>query len=177
MNPTLAALLAVFSTWNPPATAHRVGQPGRRRVIGLAVAAAIGVVLALGGDRLVDLLGVSAPTFRTAAGVVVAATGVVDLVRRPGSPVDDGQEQDIGRLADGVVAGLGPGPVFAATAAGIDVGWLIAGLGVLGAAAVTAWWLTRRRAAGTVTGWLIRSIGGVAVLAGVVMIIDGVSTV
>lgn len=176
MNPTLAALLAVFGTWNPPATAHRVGAPGGRRVIGLAVAAVIGVVLAVLGDRLVDLLGVSAPTFRTAAGVVVAITGAVDLVRRPGNHGDDGRVQRGDRLADGLVAGLGPGPAFAATAAGVDAGWFIAALVVVAAAAVTVWWLTRSRG-GTVSAWLIRSIGGVAVLAGVVMIIDGVSTV
>lgn len=176
MNPTLAALLAVFSTWNPPATAQRVGAPGRLGVIGLAVAAAIGVVLALSGDRLVDLLGVSAPTFRTAAGVVVAVTGVVDLVRRLGNPADESRVQHVDSLSNGVVAGLSPGPVFAAVAAGVDAGWLAAAVGVLGAAAVTVWWLNRNRAGG-VTGWLIRSIGGVGVLAGVVMIIDGVSTV
>lgn len=170
MNQPLVAVLAVLAAWNPPAAAGIMGMPSRPRLVGLGIAAGVGILLAVLGEWVIDLLGVSAPTFRTASGVVVAATGSAHLVRRPPRPVEgDG-------ITGGVIAGLGPGPVFAATAAGADAGWWIAALCV-GAAAATWWWAARIGRSNAVTAWLIRSIGAVAVLAGVVMTIDGASTV
>ncbi|CAN5514498.1 MAG: hypothetical protein ACR2JP_00265 [Acidimicrobiia bacterium] len=171
MNQPLVTVLAVLAAWNPPAAAGVMGTPSRPRLVGLGIAAGVGILLAVLGERVIDLLGVSAPTFRTASGVVVAATGSAHLLRRPPRPVEgDG-------ITGGVIAGLGPGPVFAATAGGADAGWWIAALCVGAAAAATWWWAARNGGSSTVTAWLIRSIGAVAVLAGVVMTIDGASTV
>ena len=80
-------------------------------------------------------------------------------------------------LVAGLAAALGPGPVFAAAAAGIDAGWWVAAPSVALAAGLT-WWLATRTGADPVVGsWLIRVVGGCAVAAGVLMIVSGVRSV
>ncbi len=78
----------------------------------------MGIGLAAFGETLLDVLDLSAPTFRTAAGVVVAVSGAVHVWGRTAPPVEgDG-------VFGGAVAGLYPAPVFAAVVAGVDAGWL-----------------------------------------------------
>ena len=171
MDATLVSVVAVLVAWNPPATAVSIGPPSRGRMIGLVVAAVMGVALAVFGEALLDLLDISAPTFRTAAGVVVAVSGAAHLWGRTATPVEgDG-------IFGGAVVGLYPAPVFAALAAGIDAGWLPAA-GAVVVAAVLSWWLVARTDGDpAVTGWALRFVGAAAVLIGVAMVVSGVKSV
>ncbi len=171
MSVAVVAVLAVLAAWNPPATAVSIRPPSRGRAIGLAVAAAVGIGLAALGETLLDVLDLSAPTFRTAAGVVVAVSGAAHVWGRTAIPVEgDG-------VFGGAVAGLYPAPVFAAVVAGVDAGWLPAA-GAVAASAALSWWLVIRpdddRA---VTSLSVRLVGAVAVLIGVAMVVSGVKSV
>ena len=65
----------------------RAGGPSAAGIAALGAAGAVGTLaVALAGDRLLDLLDVSDPAARIAAGVVAAIVGGADLVRRPPSP-------------------------------------------------------------------------------------------
>ena len=78
---------------NPPRAAFAVPREGRSRrtVVRLAVAGGtigglVVLVAVLAGDPLLDLLDVSEPSFRLAAGIVAAMAGAADLFRRPPAP-------------------------------------------------------------------------------------------
>jgi small neutral amino acid transporter SnatA (MarC family) len=171
MSIAVVAVLAVLAAWNPPATAISLGSPSRGRAVGLAVAAAVGIALAAFGETLLDLLDLTTPTFRTAAGVVVAVSGAAHVWGRTAIPVEgDG-------VFGGAVAGLYPAPVFAAIAAGVDAAWLPAAGAVVASAALSWWLATRAGDDRAVTSWAVRLVGAVAVLIGVAMVVSGVRTV
>ena len=165
------AVVAVLGAWNPPWAGATLAPPTNRRLIGLVIAAAVGVLVAAAGDPILDLLDVSAATFRTAAGAVVAAGGLFHIIRAAARPVEGDT------LVAGLAAALGPGPVFAAAAAGIDAGWWVAVPSVAGAAGLTWWLATRTGTDPAVGSWLTRVVGGVAIAAGVLMIVSGVRSV
>jgi small neutral amino acid transporter SnatA (MarC family) len=171
MSVAVVAVLAVLAAWNPPATAMSLGPPSRARAVGLALAAAVGIVLGASGETLLDLLDLSAPTFRTAAGVVVAVSGAAHVWGRTAIPVEgDG-------VFGGAVAGLYPAPVFAAVTAGVDAWWLPAAGAVVASAALSWWLATRTGDDRAVTSWAVRLVGAIAVLVGVAMVVSGVKSV
>jgi small neutral amino acid transporter SnatA (MarC family) len=171
MSIAVVAVLAVLAAWNPPATAISLGSPSRGRAVGLAVAAAVGIALAAFGETLLDLLDLTTPTFRTAAGVVVAVSGAAHVWGRTAIPVEgDG-------VFGGAVAGLYPAPVFAAVAAGVDAARLPAAGAVVASAAMSWWLATRAGDDRAVTSWAVRLVGAVAVLVGVAMVVSGVKSV
>ena len=78
----LAVLLAALAAGNPPRRAASVpGTPPGRMTAAAAVAAVPLLILALGAGAVLDALAVSRPTVRVAAGLVLMAVGLFDVVR------------------------------------------------------------------------------------------------
>jgi small neutral amino acid transporter SnatA (MarC family) len=176
-----AALLLAL---NPARAACGIPRAGRssREIAGLAaLGGAIGglVVCAAAavGDVLLDALDVSAPAFRTAAGIVAVLAGAADLIRRPPSPEPAlaGRRAALVPVAIPVVAR--PALVVMALGAGADRGVLVSvGAMAIGVALATGLaarcptdgpggrvlrWAGRLLAAGLVASGVLLGIGGV----------------
>jgi small neutral amino acid transporter SnatA (MarC family) len=84
MNTFLAAVAFLFAV-NPARRALELVPRPERRIAAAAGAGVVAVVAVLAGvsGPLLDLLDVSPPTFRVAAGLVLAFRGLLDLVRAP----------------------------------------------------------------------------------------------
>jgi small neutral amino acid transporter SnatA (MarC family) len=137
----VAALIAVVNPARAVASvAPALLRTGRLVALtGSVVAAAIGVVLVLIHEPVLDLLSVSEPTFRLGAGLVIAAMGLRSLLLAP-EPWNEG-------IAGGRLAALIPvafpvlvTPELAVSAVdlGADEGSAIAIVGVLVALALVA---------------------------------------
>jgi small neutral amino acid transporter SnatA (MarC family) len=149
-------------------------------VVGATVAAAVGIALAALHDQILDLLSVSAPTFRIGAGLVIAAMGLRALLLAP-EPWTEG-------IAGGRLAALVPiaFPVLitpelavGAVAFGADegTGITVAGilLGLVVAAALGSW--PRMADDRPRPPWLVpvgRLLGAGAVVVGVARVVSGV---
>lgn len=78
----LAVLLAALAAGNPPRRAATVPATAAARLAGAAAAAALPLVLlGVGAGAVLDALAVSRPTARVAAGLVLMAVGLVEVVR------------------------------------------------------------------------------------------------
>ena len=179
-----AALLLAL---NPPRAVFGIPRAGRssREVAELAaLGGAIGglavcVVAAL-GDPLLDALDVSAPAFRTAAGIVAVLGGIADLFRRPAAPEPAlaGRRAAIVPVAVPVVAR--PALLIIALGAGVDRGVLVAiGAMVAGIALMTALaarWPTEGPE-GRVLQWADRLLAAGLVACGVLLAIEGILAV
>ncbi len=164
-----AGLVILVSAWNPAVVAERSAAT-TARWLGLAAAAVAAVTIALFTDPILSGLDVSIPTFRTAAGAVVALTGARWLAGSPPRP-DEGSATLLG-----FIDGATPAVVAAAMAVTAVDGWwmtvvttAIALLATLG--------LQRVDAAPGSVAWLRRLIAGVAVAAGVALIYAGIRAV
>jgi small neutral amino acid transporter SnatA (MarC family) len=84
MNMFLAAAALLFAV-NPARRALELAPRPDRRIATVAGAGVVAAIAALAGvsGPLLDLLDVSPPTFRVAAGLVLAFRGLLDLVRAP----------------------------------------------------------------------------------------------
>jgi small neutral amino acid transporter SnatA (MarC family) len=119
---------------------------------------------------LLEALGVSAPGFRTAAGVVAILTGVVDFFRRPPSPDPalPGRRAALVPVAYPLVAR--PALLILALGAGADHSVLVTLVAMaLGVAAIAA--LPR------LPRWTVRVLAAGLVACGVLLGIDGVLSV
>jgi small neutral amino acid transporter SnatA (MarC family) len=172
---------------NPPRTAFAVPREGRSRraVVGLAAAGgAIGglvvLVAALGGDPLLDLLDVSEPSFRLAAGIVAAVAGAADLFRRPPAPEPALPGWRAALVPVAIPAVARPALVVLALGAGADERILASVRAMLLAVALltvlAALWPTEG-AQGRALRWASRLLAAGLVACGVILAIDGILAV
>ena len=150
--------------------------------VGLAAAGgAIGAlavcVAAIAGEPLLDALDVSAPSFRTAAGVVAALAGAADLLRRPPSPEPTLQGRRAALVPVAIPLVARPALLVLALGAGADEGVLVSvGAMALGVALLTG--LTAccpvDGPGGRVLRWTGRLLAAGLVACGVILAIDGI---
>jgi small neutral amino acid transporter SnatA (MarC family) len=177
----VAALLLAL---NPARAASAIPRAGRtpREVAGIAaLGGAIGGLAVCAAsalaDVLLDTLDVSAPAFRTAAGVVAVLAGAADLLRRAPSPEPalPGLRAALVPVAIPLVAR--PALLVLALGAGADHDVLVtAGAMAVGIAATTGlavrW--PAEGPAGRVLRWAGRVLAAGLVAAGILLSIDGV---
>jgi small neutral amino acid transporter SnatA (MarC family) len=172
---------------NPPRAAFAVPREGRSRraVVRLAAAgAAIGglvvLVAALAGDPLLDLLDVSEPSFRLAAGIVAAVAGAADLFRRPPAPEPALPGWRAALVPVAIPAVARPALVVLALGAGADERVLASVRTMLLAIALltvlVALWPTEG-APGRALRWVSRLLAAGLVACGVILAIDGILAV
>jgi small neutral amino acid transporter SnatA (MarC family) len=170
-------VLAVIGALGPAriAAAAPDERPGRLPAA-LAIVAVVAVALAAAGRSVLDALDVSEPNAAIAAGLVLAVTGLVDLVRPRTDPVV---------VADGPVAALVPlaWPVafrpalfLLALAAGPVVGVVPVLAGVVLAAGLATVLAALRPAPPVPTGAHVL-VGAVAIATALDLLIDGVLAV
>jgi small neutral amino acid transporter SnatA (MarC family) len=175
---------ALLLALNPARAAFGVPRAGRTRAAAAGLAAAGGAIGGLAvcvaaavGDPLLDLLDVSEPSFRTAAGVVAALAGAADLFRRPppAEPALSGWRAALVPVAVPLVAR--PAVVILALGAGADedvlvsAGAMAVGVALL-AGIVAAWPLDGP--AGRALRWAGRLLGAALVACGILLAVDGV---
>jgi small neutral amino acid transporter SnatA (MarC family) len=140
-------LVALVAAFDPVRVAQGLPRADRSRRTVTAVAALGGLIgsvvvatLALAGDWLVEVLDVSTPALRVAAGTVAAITGAVGMVRRapdPAAPALPGLRAAWVPVAVPLV--VGPALVLLAVSAHADRGLaVVVGALVVGVAALTA---------------------------------------
>jgi small neutral amino acid transporter SnatA (MarC family) len=141
---------------------------------GLAVCTAAAV-----GGALLDVLDVSTPAFRLAAGIVAVVTGAADMIRRPPSPEPalTGRRAALVPVAIPVVAR--PALLLMALSAGADRSVLITVAAMaIGIAVMTALAGARTEGpAGRVLRWAARLLAAGLIAAGVLLGTDGVLAV
>jgi small neutral amino acid transporter SnatA (MarC family) len=179
-----AALLLAL---NPPRAVFgipRAGRSPREVAILAALGGAIGglavCVSAALAAPILDALDVSAPSFRTAAGIVALLGGVADLIRRPAPPEPAlaGRRAALIPVAIPVVAR--PVLLVMALGAGIDHGVLVtAGAMAIGVALMTALVVhgSTDGPGGRVLRWADRLLAAGLVASGVLLAIDGILAV
>ena len=170
----MSALVAFLVAVNPPVIAASLPRSVSMRAIAIAAALAAALVLVAAGlsQPLLDLLDVSAPTFRVAAGVVLAVAGLRWVV--VGARQQDDEDPQGWALVTRFVT---PQLVAVAITFGVDDGVITAGLAgavALGAAVVASfgrgrgvlWW-----------SWSARLVGLAGLAVGLALVVDGVKTV
>ena len=166
---------------NPAAVALVLWPRERAAAVAIAAAVTWGLVLAAAGfsEPLLDLLDVSAATFRIATGVVVGLAGARWLVFGA-SPVDvdtaPGTWQRIG-VPLLIPALVTPQLAMVAISTGADDGMLVAASTAAPAlllAGIAATVVKRRR-----VGWLVavRFLGALGILGAFALVVDGVKSV
>ncbi|HEY6637048.1 MAG TPA: hypothetical protein VIZ61_05120, partial [Solirubrobacterales bacterium] len=176
-------LIALVAALNPARAAFGIpGSRGSPSALGLAVLGgligglAVCAAAALGGP-LLDLLDVSEPSFRIAAGAVAALGGIADLFRRPPEPEPAlaGWRAALVPVAIPLVAR--PVLLVMALGAGADRSALVAAgsmaIAVALLSGLTAWWGTDGPR-GRVLRWASRLLAAVLIACGVVLGADGV---
>ncbi len=185
MNDAVVAL-AVLATVAPARSVAAAPDVGVARVAAAHVVAAIALVaLAAAGSGVLDALDVSDPNAAIAAGLVVALTAVLDLVRRDPVPVvvPDGPVGVLVPLAWPLaLRPAGAVLALAAGAAGAGVGVVVgAALAVGLAAAVAAGRAAGRGERGPEGGPVPRGVGALVAVVGasaaVDLLVDGVLAV
>jgi small neutral amino acid transporter SnatA (MarC family) len=172
---------------NPPRAAFAVPREGRSRravvrlaVAGGAIGALVVFVAALAGDPLLDLLDVSEPSFRLAAGIVAAVAGAADLFRRPPAPEPALPGWRAALVPVAIPAVARPALVVLALGAGADERVLASVRAMLLAIALltvlAALWPTDG-AQGRALSWASRLLAAGLVACGVILAIDGILAV
>ena len=176
------ALLGLLATVNPAAAALAMVRDRRTDrptsvAAGTAVAALVLVAIGAAADGVLDALDVSLGTYRLGAGVVIAVAGLRWLAVGAAAPVE---EPDDDRRLAGFVAfpvlltpgaaaialsvGAEHGTAATATAAVVAVG--LGGLGIY----------LRRSVPHLLALGLVRLLGAIAVVVGVIVSVDGIQT-
>lgn len=167
-------LLALLAAFNPFRIALSLPRPRNTVVAGLGGVAGgvVAVGLALAADGVLDLLDVSRPALRIAAGLVAAVTAIVGIVRRPGD--------DTGAALPGLWAAVvpvavplvvSPALVVLALSAGADRGVApvaiaaAIGTGILAALATQST---------TLYAWASRVSAAILLVASVLLVVNGV---
>jgi small neutral amino acid transporter SnatA (MarC family) len=143
--------------------------------LGATASAVVVFAVALAGDSLLDVLDVSDPAARIAAGAVALIVGAADLVRRPPSPEPALPGWQAALVPVAVPLTLRPALILLGVSAHADrgSGVVVAAL----AAAVAVLVLAVGRAdpvGGRVFGWAARVTAAALVAASVLLIVDGV---
>ena len=171
MTGTIAVLVASVAALNPSMVARRQhGRPVERWLTGVVVAAVAAAAVGAMAEPIRDLLSVSEPTMRTAAGAVLALTGARWLV---GSSPGPGQADP---TIDATLTTLSPAVVLTAMATTAEDGWPVTVAGIALAVVLTAG-LCLRGHFGRLSAWATRGFGAVAVVAGLAMVVSGVELV
>jgi small neutral amino acid transporter SnatA (MarC family) len=169
-------LVALVAAFNPFRIARALPPDDRTRVAALGGLAGSAVVLglALAADALLDVLDVSAPALRIAAGIVAAVTAVVGMVRRgpdPEAPALPGLRAALVPVAVPLV--VGPALVVLALSASADRGLAPVALALaIGVAALTA--LAAARPSDTILGWAARATSAALLATSTLLVINGV---
>ena len=137
---------------------------------GVLLAAVAAAVLGAMAAPVRDLLSVSEPTMRTAAGAVLALTGARWLV----SPSPEPSRADA--TVDATLSTFTPAVVLTAMATTAEDGWLITVAAIALAVSMTAG-LCFGGHYGRPSAWAVRGFGAVAVVAGLAMVVSGVEVV
>jgi small neutral amino acid transporter SnatA (MarC family) len=173
----LLALNPARAAFGIPRTGRPPGEAVRLAATGGLIAAAAAVVVAAIGDPLLDLLDVSEPSFRTAAGIVAAIAGVADMFRRPtpAEPSLPGRRAAFVPVAIPVL--LRPALLLLALGAGAD-GELVATIAALALGVAVLVGLTAQAPVdgpgGRPLRWAARLLGAGLIACGVLLTIDGV---
>ncbi|MFN3215401.1 MAG: hypothetical protein ACE367_02780 [Acidimicrobiales bacterium] len=171
----LMAFLATMLAVNPPRRALELDPRPRpdAAALGAAAVLAVVVVVAWVSDPLLSALDVSDPNWRIAAGLVLAARGLVDLVLAP-KPFPEGwsgRGEALIPVAFPVL--LRPEVAAIGLAAGTDQGVVVAGaaaaVALAAAVAATTWW-TKQAPARAVAG----VISAAAAAVGITLMVQGV---
>lgn len=178
----ILALLGFLSTVNPAAAAvalvrdRRTDRP-RSVTAGTAFALVLLVALAAASEPILDVLDIGLGTYRLGAGIVIAMTGVRWLVAGPVTPVPE--PEDDRRLAGFVAFPVlfTPGAAVLAVSVGAEHGtavatWTAAVAVVLGGLGLYA----RRALPHLLMNGLVRFLGAVATVVGVIVAVDGIRT-
>jgi small neutral amino acid transporter SnatA (MarC family) len=176
--------LALLLALNPPRAAFGIPRASREvarlAVVGGAIGGLAVCAVALVGDALLDAIDVSAPAFRTAAGVVAVLAGGVDFFRRPPAPEPAlaGRRAALVPVAFPLVAR--PALLVMALGAGADASVLVT-LAAMAAAVALMTGLAVRcpvdGPGGRVLRWAARLLAAGLVAAGVLLTIDGILAV
>jgi small neutral amino acid transporter SnatA (MarC family) len=173
--------VALVLALNPARAAFGIPRASRDVARIAAVGGAIGglavCAVALVGDALLDAIDVSAPAFRTAAGVVAVLAGGFDFFRRPPAPEPAlaGRRAALVPVAFPVVAR--PALLVMALGAGTDAGVLVSLLAMAIAVALMTALAVRCPTdgpGGRVLRWAARLLAAGLVASGVLLTIDGI---
>jgi small neutral amino acid transporter SnatA (MarC family) len=170
----MSALIAFLVAVNPPVIAAALPRAVAMRTIAIAALLSTGllVLAAVLSEPVLDLLDVSAPTFRVAAGAVLAVAGIRWAIVGA-RPMDDKEPRAVTLLPRFFTPQL----LAIAITVGVDDGAItttLAGAAALLAAVVAAVWRGRGLAWWSWSARLV-GLGGVAV--GLALVVDGVKTV
>ena len=171
---------AMIAAANPPARAVRLRSlDGHRSLLAAVIAMAVVVALAGLADPLLDGGDISAATFRVGAGLVLAAAGILDLVRRvrplePGAGGELGPGRWVALVPAAFPVLLEPQVGVLAVSAGADSGPALAGLA---AGVALALFLAAGRLATPLLVPLSRLLAAVGVATGVALVTDGILSV
>lgn len=171
----LVLLAAMVAATNPAGRALRLRHldPARAALGAVASVAVVGALAAVASPVL-QAADISAPNLRVAAGLVLTAAGLVDLVRRPPPPVPIGSGWGASLVPVAFPVLLEPQVGVLALAAGADRGVVIA---ALAAAAALALWAAAGVLPSALLGPLARLSGALGVVAGTALVADGVLSV
>ena len=174
---------ALILALNPARAAFAIPRAGRssREAVGLAaLGGALGGVavclVAAAGDRLLDALDVSEPSFRLAAGVVAAVAGIADLFRRPPSPEPALPGRRAALIPVVIPAVARPALLVMAVGAGADRSALVAVAAMVVAVALLAALAAGcppDGARGRALGWARRLLAAGLIACGVLLAVDG----
>jgi small neutral amino acid transporter SnatA (MarC family) len=176
-----AALLLALNPARAAFAVPRVGRTSREAdelaalgglAGGLAVCAA-----AAAGPYLLDLLDVSDPSFRIAAGVVALLTGAADLFRRPPSPEPALEGRRAALVPVAIPAVARPALLVMALGAGADSGVLLTAGAMAAGVALLTGVVASSRAEGPrerTLRWAVRLLAALLVACGVLLAVDGV---
>ena len=168
--------IAVLAATNPPRVWSALPSPPDRvrvALVGGAVTLAAALVLAALASGLVDLLDISASTFRLGAGLVIAVVGVHDLIAGAPKPEPALRGWRAGLIPLAFPLLINPAFGAAVLAASADHGMatpIVAA--AIGVAAVVALATTTEPA--RVLRGAGRIVGAVLVIVGVALAVDGV---
>lgn len=176
------ALLGLIATVNPAAASlamvrdRRTDRP-RSVAAGAVAAAVVLTVLGAASDPILDALGINLGTYRLGAGVVIAVAGLRWLVAGAVGPVE---EPDVDRRLAGFVAFpvlITPGAAALAVSVGAEQGAVATAVAVAVAVVLGGIGIYLRRSVPHLLALgLVRFLGAVAVVVGVIVSIDGIRT-
>ncbi len=172
---------------NPARAAFAVPRAGRspRNVVGVAAAGGVigGLAVcsaAAAAGPLLEALDVSDPSFRTAAGIVAALTGAIDLFRRPPPPDPALPGWRAALVPVAIPAVARPALLVVALGAGADQGVLVAAAAMAAGAALLVGLAAAAPTDGTggrVLRWVARLLAAALIAGGVVLTLDGIMDV
>ena len=179
----MRAVVAFLVAVNPPVVAAALAGRIGRRALAAALIAAVGAVAltAAASGPLLDLLDVTAPTFRVATGVVLGVTALRWLVVGTAAPEDsspeDSRPEHTPPVPLLVLLLLTPQLVAVSIMVGADDG--VAAAAAAGAVALVATGLAAsgRQPRPLVWGLAARLVGMVGVAVALALVVDGVKSV